>query len=443
MAQPLGTPYSYFTDANGLPLAGGKVYTYAAGTTTLQVSYTDSTGAIPASNPVILDSAGRATIWLSGFYKITVKDSADNLIKETDNITAYGLTGDMYKSIYDPANIQEQVVGLTAVQTLTNKTFTLSQLNGGALAGFRNRIINGGMQIDQRNSGASQTITAGAALAYTVDRWYAYCTGANVTGQKVAGSNYAKNRYQFTGASSVTGIGFGTRLEAANTYDLNNRICTLAVDLANSLLTTVTWTAYYANSIDAFGTLASPTRTQIATGTLTINSTVSRYYANISVPAAATTGIEIVFSVGAQISGAWTIGDIDLVAGSVSELWHEQRPIGTELSLCERYSQRLDSQSGIIATAWATSTTAFGAFFPFTTKMRDHPTGLTVGTVGSLSVINMANATIGALTGLTFANASDHGLFATGTVASGLTAGTMYHIRVDGVANLIVTGVEL
>ena len=46
-----------------------------------------------------------------------------------------------------------------------------------------NRIINGAMNIDQRNAGASQTITAAAALAYTVDRWYAYCTGANVTGQ--------------------------------------------------------------------------------------------------------------------------------------------------------------------------------------------------------------------------------------------------------------------
>ena len=51
--------------------------------------------------------------------------------------------------------------------------------------GFKNRIINGGMKIDQRNAGASQTITAAAALAYTVDRWYAYCTGANVTGQRV------------------------------------------------------------------------------------------------------------------------------------------------------------------------------------------------------------------------------------------------------------------
>ena len=48
---------------------------------------------------------------------------------------------------------------------------------------IRNRIINGEMLIDQRNAGAAQTITAAAALAYTVDRWYAYCTGANEIGR--------------------------------------------------------------------------------------------------------------------------------------------------------------------------------------------------------------------------------------------------------------------
>lgn len=53
---------------------------------------------------------------------------------------------------------------------------------------FRNKIINGAMLVDQRNAGVAQTITAGAVLAYTVDRFYAFCTGANVTGQQVAGS---------------------------------------------------------------------------------------------------------------------------------------------------------------------------------------------------------------------------------------------------------------
>jgi len=213
---------------------------------------------------------------------------------------------------------------------------SLSSINSGPISGSRNRIINGDMRIDQRNSGASQTFTAAAALAYSVDRWYGYCTGANVTGQRVVGSGATQYRYQFTGAASVTAIGFGQRIEAINCYDLNNTTATLSVDLANSLLTTVTWTAYYANSADTFGSLASPTRTQISTGTFTVNSTVTRYSTTISVPSAATTGIEIVFTVGQQTSGTWTIGNVQLEAGSIATPF-ERRSFGQELALCQRY----------------------------------------------------------------------------------------------------------
>jgi len=209
---------------------------------------------------------------------------------------------------------------------------------------FKNRIINGGMAIDQRNAGATQTFTAAAALAYSVDRWYGYCTGANVTGARVAGATTGQFRYQFTGASSVTAIGFGHRIEQLNSADFSGTTATLSVDLANSLLTTVTWTAYYANTADTFGTLASPTRTQIATGTFTVTSTVTRYNAQISVPAAATTGIEVVFTVGAQTSVTWTIGNVRLEAGSVATPF-ERRSYGQELALCQRYYFKTYNQS--------------------------------------------------------------------------------------------------
>ena len=212
----------------------------------------------------------------------------------------------------------------------------VANLNGGQLAGMRNRIINGDMDTDQRNAGAAQTFTAAAALAYSVDRWYGYCTGANVTGQQIAGATAGQFRYRFTGAASVTAIGFGQRIEQLNSADLASTTATLSVDLANSLLTSVTWTAFYATTADTFGTLASPTRTQIATGTFTVTSTVTRYSTNISVPGAATTGIEIVFTVGAQTSGTWTVGDVQLEPGPVATPF-ERRPIGTELSLCQRY----------------------------------------------------------------------------------------------------------
>jgi hypothetical protein len=206
--------------------------------------------------------------------------------------------------------------------------------NSGLL--FRNLLVNGNCAIDQRNSGANQTITAAAAYAYTVDRWYAYSSGGNPVGARVA----ASGAYQFTGAASVTEIGFAQRIEAANSRHLAGGSATFSVDLSNSLLTTVTWTAYYANTTDTFGTRAALTRTQIATGTFTVSSTLSRYTATFSVPSAATTGIEIVLSVGAQTSGTWRIDNAMLEAGPTATPF-ERRPIGVELGMCQRYYQKV------------------------------------------------------------------------------------------------------
>lgn len=250
---------------------------------------------------------------------------------------------------------------------------------GGSPLVFRNKLINGGMAVDQRNAGATQTFTAAAALAYSVDRWYGYCTGANVTGARVAGtgSQYA---YRFTGAASVTAIGFAQRIEQLNSYSLAGQTATLSVDLANSLLTTVTWTAYYANTADTFGTLASPTRTQIATGTFTVTSTLTRYQAQITVPAAATTGIEILFTVGAQTSGTWTIQNAQLEANS-SPTPFEQRPIGMELSLCQRYFEVIMPSGNSFGTSFPltciNSTIAYG-FISFCVEKRSSSPSLSI-----------------------------------------------------------------
>lgn len=82
-------PKMQFTTAAGVPLSGGKVYTYAAGTTTPQATYTDYTGATPNSNPVILDSRGEANIWLgSALYKFRLTDANDVDIWTVDYISA-------------------------------------------------------------------------------------------------------------------------------------------------------------------------------------------------------------------------------------------------------------------------------------------------------------------------------------------------------------------
>jgi len=89
MAVVTPTAKAQFIDAAGIPLAGGFLYTYEAGTTTPQATYTDSTAATANSNPVVLDSRGEANIWLSSAnYKFKLTDSNGTEIWTVDNIAA-------------------------------------------------------------------------------------------------------------------------------------------------------------------------------------------------------------------------------------------------------------------------------------------------------------------------------------------------------------------
>ncbi len=73
----LGDPKFRQYDANGSPLAGGKLYTYEPGTSTPKTAYTDQAQTTPHANPIILDGNGQAEIWLEGLYKLKLDDSAD------------------------------------------------------------------------------------------------------------------------------------------------------------------------------------------------------------------------------------------------------------------------------------------------------------------------------------------------------------------------------
>lgn len=86
----LPVPKARFFDNAGAPLSGGLVYTYVAGTTAPLATYNSSSGLVANSNPVVLDSAGYADIWLVGNYKIVLKDSTGVQIWSEDNIIAAG-----------------------------------------------------------------------------------------------------------------------------------------------------------------------------------------------------------------------------------------------------------------------------------------------------------------------------------------------------------------
>lgn len=87
MAQPLILPVWKFIDANGLPLDSGKLYSYAAGTTTPLATYTDSGAGTPNTNPLILDANGQGVIWIgASAYKFILKDSSNNVLWTADGI---------------------------------------------------------------------------------------------------------------------------------------------------------------------------------------------------------------------------------------------------------------------------------------------------------------------------------------------------------------------
>lgn len=88
MAHPFASPKQVFVDTNGIALPGGKLYSYAAGTSTPLATYLDETEGSANTNPIILDALGRCEIWLGALaYKFVLKDSSDVTIWTEDNIS--------------------------------------------------------------------------------------------------------------------------------------------------------------------------------------------------------------------------------------------------------------------------------------------------------------------------------------------------------------------
>lgn len=264
----------------------------------------------------------------------------------------------------------------------------LASIAGGTTdISYINRIINGDFRVDQRNAAASQTISAGNANPiYTLDRWYAYCTGTNLTTQQTSANN--ENRLRFTGAASNTALGLGQRIEARNCSDLRGKTVTLSCKLSSTSLTSITWAVYYASSTDSFGTIASPTRTSISSGTFTINTTETLYKTTVSIPSAADTGLEIVLSssTGLGAGQTWTIGDVQLEDGSITSPVFSRRSYGQELNLCQRYYE--ESKSSIFLGFPCPNTGGYYHDFYIAFKQIKRSAPSVAFTVGSLSNVN-------------------------------------------------------
>jgi hypothetical protein len=122
---PVGGAAAQFFNNSGVVLSGGKLYTYVAGTSTPQATYTSSSGLTAHTNPIILDSAGRVPggeVWLiAAAYKFVLNTSTDVLIATYDNITGIGATS--YQIDNFTGTGSQTVFTLTAASIGENVTF--------------------------------------------------------------------------------------------------------------------------------------------------------------------------------------------------------------------------------------------------------------------------------------------------------------------------------
>jgi hypothetical protein len=338
-----------------------------------------------------------------------------------------------------------------------------------SLQGFRNRIINGDMRIDQRNAGASVTINSTAAT-YTLDRF-------NSTGEATDGvfsiqrSTTAPSGFTNSLIATVTtadaSIGstqrylVQQRIEGFNVADLGwGTASAQSVTLSFWVRSSVTGT-FGGSFRNSAGDRSYPF-------TYTISAANTFEYKTITVAGDTTgtwatdnaAGIYVSFSMGAGSSlkttaGAWAAGSfwagtgsVDLIATSGATFYitgvqleagsvatpFERRPYGTELALCQRYYQQWGGNTNFerIGNAYCHSTTQARADIVLVVTMRSTPT-LTVPTNNNWTVEFAGSAAD--CTSIVLDQASPRIASTNFDVASGLTAGQGCHIRANNTSS--------
>jgi len=131
MAALTPTPKQQIYGSDGNPLVGGKIYTYAAGTTTPLATYTDAGAGTANTNPIILNSLGQANIWLNlaSSYKFSVFTSADVPLYTVDNIAAPLDYLSLVTELASPPPIGSVAPDTGAFTTLAATTSTITTVN--------------------------------------------------------------------------------------------------------------------------------------------------------------------------------------------------------------------------------------------------------------------------------------------------------------------------
>lgn len=430
---------SQIEDQNGAPLSGGTIEVYLAGTSTPATTYSDKAGLVPNTWPIVLNTLGvnnQGAVWLTGgaSYKFIIKNSAGVVQRTIDNVsgindslnaadqwvvyqgvptyvsaTTFTVPGDQTQIFQFGTRVKTVNTGGTVYGTVVRSTYGSSTSvviipDAGALDSglslvsvgiitpvnpslpgtltappYRNRLINGAFRVDQRNGGASVAIVAAAAAAYTIDRFYASCTGANITVQQVTGTGY-KNAVTITGAAANTTTLFGQRIESFNCTDWANKQINVQIPMAAVGITSVTWNAYVADATDNFAA-----KTLVGTGTLTVSGTIETKFFSFQAGANAGRGVAIELTTGPLVAGqSLTLqGAYQAEAGQVSPF--EVVEIGEDSRRSQRYFEIGKTQiGGAYPTGSAGATTVAEVVFKVT--KRTTPTMAQLGTSTSSNV---------------------------------------------------------
>jgi hypothetical protein len=222
-------PELQFSDENGVPLAAGTIETYIAGTSTPQVTYSDSTGNVSVGTSVTLDAEGRPNsgngIWLGSTttYKFIIKDSAGNTIQTVDNISSGGFTG------------SSSFVLASADDTLSNgRTLTTSTTNTVVDAGAGSTIqIQRTALTGDVTAPANSNTTTIATGAVSLDKLANIATDTLI-GRDTAGTGVPE---AITLATSLEFSGSGSIRRSALTGDVTASAGSNSTTIANDAVT--------------------------------------------------------------------------------------------------------------------------------------------------------------------------------------------------------------
>lgn len=232
---PLAGAGWQFFDNSGVPLAGGKLYTYAAGSTTPQTTYTSSSGGTANANPIVLDAAGRVSneVWLTTNinYKFVLKTSDDTTLWTADDIA--GVPSSQITSLRINGSTSGYV-DLTTVPVAGANTITFPAATGTVLLDPNTAFtgvttfetISATGDISGRTVNASGSMTVGSMLyssgtgqfkipvGTTGQRAGAFNGNGSISDTTLSVSSVSSGELYVGATISGTGITAGTRVTA-------------------------------------------------------------------------------------------------------------------------------------------------------------------------------------------------------------------------------------